>query len=163
MLIAAAVIPTALLRNKAAYATGDSYMFMRAGMNLVRGRGFTGMDGAFMYVQDRPLYPITIGLASFVTSHVETAARLISLLGAALAVVAFYWLVKQRHSQAVAIMSAAVFALLPLRVWSGQWILTDGLALGLILTGVAFLFAKQTPGRSNALVAGVLIGLAYLT
>ena len=163
MLAFAAMLPTLMIWNRASYATGDSYMFMRAGLNVVRGRGFTGMDGGFMYVQDRPLYPIAIGLASFVTSHIETAARLISLFGATLAVLAFYWLVRRRHSQTMAIFAAIVFAFLPLRVWSGQWILTDGLALGLAMSGLAVLFAYENPSRANAIVAGCLLGLAYLT
>lgn len=163
MLAVAAAVPTLLIWKKASYVTGDSYMFMRAGMNFVRSLGYVGMDGAFMYVQDRPLYPIAVGVASLFTVHVETAARLISLAGATLAVVAFYWLVKQRHSPKIAGASALVFALLPLRVWSGQWILTDGLALGLMLAGVAIVFAKTNSTRKAYLAAGVIIGLAYLT
>lgn len=163
MLVLIAAVPTLLLWNKAAYTTGDSYMFMRAGLNVVRGRGFTGMDGGFMYVQDRPLYPLAIGLLSYATSHVETVARIISLFGATFAVVAFYWLVKRRHSPAIAICSALMFALVPLRVWSGQWILNDGLALGLVLSSLAVLFSTESPGRAHAFFAGILVGLAYLT
>jgi 4-amino-4-deoxy-L-arabinose transferase-like glycosyltransferase len=152
------------LWNHATYLFGDSYQYLRGGLTFSKGLGLQDMSGSpFVFLG--PLYAISIGIIYRVLPgmSVETAARLCSLGGATVAVVAFYQLVRWRYSQTVAILSAMLFALLPLRVWSGQWILTNGLALGLALSGIAVLFRKEKPIPIHALVAGILIGLAYLT
>ncbi len=158
------MLPTLALWNRATYLSGDSYQYLRAALTLSRGQGLQDMSGEpFIFLA--PLYSLFVGLTYRVlpTINMETLARLFSLLGATLAVVAFYWLVRKRHSQAGAVLSALVFALVPLRIWSGQWVLTNGLALGLTLGGVAVLFYRERPIGSAAVMAGVLLGLAYLT
>ena len=164
LLAVASLLPTLALWNKATYLFGDSYQYLRAGWAFSNGSGLQDMSGSpFVFLG--PLYALLIGIIhhAMPSMNVETAARLCSLVGATVSVIAFYWLVRWRYSETVAILSAALFALLPLRVWSGQWILTNGLALGLTLGAVVVLFRKEKPIPIHALAAGILLGLAYLT
>jgi len=152
------------LWNRATCLSGDSYQYLRAALTLSRGQGLQDMSGEpFIFLA--PLYSLFVGVTYRVipTINIETLARFLSLLGATVAVVAFYWLVRRRHSPTVAILSALVFALVPLRIWSGQWVLTNGLALGLTLSGVTLLFHRERPLEWTAMLAGILLGLAYLT
>jgi 4-amino-4-deoxy-L-arabinose transferase-like glycosyltransferase len=164
LLVLAAILPTLALWNRATYLSGDSYQYLRAALTLSRGQGLRDMSGEpFIFLA--PLYSLFVGITYRVipTINIETLARFVSLLGATVAVAAFYWLVRRRHSPTVAILSALVFALVPLRIWSGQWVLTNGLALGLTLSGVTLLFHRERPVEWTAMVAGILLGLAYLT
>lgn len=164
LLVFAATLPTLALWNRAMYLSGDSYQYLRAALTLSRGQGLQDMSGEpFIFLA--PLYSLFVGVTYRVipNMNIETLARIVSLLGATVAAVAFYRLVRRRHSQTVAVLSALVFALAPLRIWSGQWVLTNGLALGLTLSGIAVLFHRERPTRVAAVGAGVLLGLAYLT
>jgi 4-amino-4-deoxy-L-arabinose transferase-like glycosyltransferase len=164
LLVLASILPTLALWNRATYLSGDSYQYLRAALTFSRGQGLQDMSGEpFIFLG--PLYSLFVGVTYRVIPiiNIETLARLFSLLGATVAVVAFYWLVQRRHSQTVAILSALLFALVPLRIWSGQWVLTNGLALGLTLSGVTLLFRRERPVEWTAVVSGILLGLAYLT
>ncbi len=163
LLILIATVPTLVLWNRIAWGDADSFHYMRSGVNLITGRGFLDIADKPMTALDRPLYPLAIGLMSRGVPDVELAARLVSLLGGMLAVGSLYWFLSSRYDFRVAFISTLLFALLPLRVWSGQWVFSDSLSLGLVLLAVAAVFRRDRVNISDGLLGGVALGLAYIT
>ena len=164
LLVLIAGLPTLALWNRASYLTGDSYQYLRAATTFANGQGLRDMSGGpFTFLT--PLYPVLIGIAYRLAPGVsiETTARLISLAGATTAVIAFYWLLRVRHSLWISFSASLLFALLPLRVWSGLWALSEGLFLGLLMLGLAVLFRPAKTFWFRSALGGVLLGLAYLT
>ncbi len=157
-------LPTLALWNRASYLTGDSYQYLRAATTFANGQGLRDMSGNPFTVLT-PLYPLLIGILHRLTPamDIETTARLVSLAGATTAVIALYWLLRSRYSLRFSLAVTLLFALLPLRVWSGLWALSEGLYLGLVMLGVAVLFRPQNRSWFSAAAGGVLLGLAYLT
>ncbi|MGH9873562.1 MAG: hypothetical protein ACRD9S_14020 [Pyrinomonadaceae bacterium] len=157
-------LPTLALWNRASYLTGDSYQYLRAAMSFANGQGLRDMSGDPFTVLT-PLYPLVIGIIHRLvpTMDIETAARLVSFTGATSAVVALYWLLRARYSLRVSFAAALLFALLPLRVWSGLWALSEGLYLGLLMLGVAVVFRPASRSWFTVALGGFLLGLAYLT
>jgi len=164
LLAVIAGLPTLFLWNRASYLTGDSYQYLRAAMSFSNNQGLRDMSGNPFTVMT-PLYPLVVGIVHRIVPllEIETAARLVSFAGATTAVVALYWLLRSRFSLRTSFAAALLFALLPLRVWSGLWALSEGLYLGLIMLGVAVLFRPMKRFWFSALLGGILLGLAYLT
>lgn len=163
-LILISATPTLALWRHSAYLTGDSYQYLRAALTFANGQGFQDMSGnPFTFLT--PLYPLVIGIAHRLTpsANIETTARLVSLVGATTAVIALYWLLRARHSLWVSFSAALLFAILPLRVWSGLWALSEGLYLGLLMLGLAVLFRPARRFWLSSVLGGILLGLAYLT
>jgi 4-amino-4-deoxy-L-arabinose transferase-like glycosyltransferase len=164
LLVIVSVLPSVALWNRATYLSGDSYQYLRAALTVSRGEGLRDMSGQpFVFLG--PLYALVVGLvhSSVRFISIETAARLVSLLGASVAVAAFYVLLRRRHDRMLAVLASLMFALLPLRIWSGQWVLTNGLAMGLTMCGIALLFRSPRPRAAAVVAAGILLGLSYLT
>jgi len=157
-------LPTLALWNRASYLTGDSYQYLRAAMSFANGQGLRDMSGNPFTVLT-PLYPLVIGMIHWLVPNmdIETAARLVSLAGATTAVVALYWLLRARYSLRVSFAAALLFALLPLRVWTALWALSEGLYLGLVMLGIAVVFRPASRAWVSAVSGGLLLGLAYLT
>jgi 4-amino-4-deoxy-L-arabinose transferase-like glycosyltransferase len=164
LLALVAGLPTLALWNRASYLTGDSYQYLRAAMTFANGQGLRDMSGDPFTVLT-PLYPLLVGIVYRLVPaiDIETTARLVSLAGATTAVVALYWLLRARYSLRFSLAAALLFALSPLRVWSGLWALSEGLYLGLLMLGVAVLFRPQHRSWFSAALGGFLLGLAYLT
>ena len=164
LLALAAALPALALWSRGSYLTGDSYQYLRAALTFAQGQGLRDMSGNPFTVLS-PLYPLLVGSVHRLLPMLdfETTARLVSLAGATAAVIALYWLLRARFSRRISFAAALLFALLPLRVWSGFWILSEGLYLGLLLTGMAVLFRPAGRFWLRALLGGVLLGLAYLT
>ena len=157
-------LPSLILWNRATYLTGDSYQYLRAATSFASGSGLRDMSGDPFTVLT-PLYPLVIGIIHRLVPvlSIETAARFVSFAGATGAVVVLYWLLRSRYSLRVSFAAALLFALLPLRVWSGLWALSEGLYLGLIMLGLAVLFRPMKRFWLSAFLGGVFLGLAYLT
>ncbi len=164
LLVLASILPTLALWNRATYLSGDSYQYLRGGLSFATGQGLKDMSGN-PFTFHPPLYPLLIGLLHRLAPDLdlETAARLVSLAGASIAVPAFYWLVQSRYSPSIAFSAALLFALLPLRVWSGQWVLSEGLYVGFLMLGLLVFFRFGLVSKLGALIGGVVFGLAYLT
>jgi Gpi18-like mannosyltransferase len=157
-------LPTLALWNRASYLTGDSYQYLRAATTFANGQGLRDMSGNPFTVMT-PLYPLLIGIIHRLAPaiDIETTARLVSFAGATTAVIALYWLLRSRYSLRFSLAGALLFALLPLRVWSGLWALSEGLYLGLVMLGIAVLFRPHHRSWFSAALGGSLLGLAYLT
>src|SRR5262249_39103500 len=156
-------IPALLLWGHSSYLTGDSYQYLRAALSFADGNGLRDMSGNQFTVLT-PLYPLVIGIVRrlFANADVEVIARLVSFVGATLAVLALYWLARIRYSLGISLTAALLFALLPLRVWSSFWALSEGLFVGLIMLGLAAFFRAGKRLWLTGL-SGMLLGLAYLT
>ena len=164
LLVLIAGLPTLALWNRASYLTGDSYQYLRAATTFANGQGLRDMSGNPFTVLT-PLYPLLIGIIHRLVPamDIETTARLVSFAGATTAVIALYWLLRARYSLRFSLAAALLFALLPLRVWSGLWALSEGLYLGFVMLGIAVLFRPQSRSWFSAALGGSLLGLAYLT
>src|SRR5258705_3720087 len=157
-------LPTLALWNRASYLTGDSYQYLRAATTFAHGEALPDLSGNPFTVMT-PLYSLLIGIIHRLAPaiDIETTARLVSFAGATTAVIALYWLLRSRYSLRFSLAAALLFALLPLRVWSGLWALSEGLYLGLVMLGIAVLFRPQLRSWFSAALGGSLLGLAYLT
>lgn len=151
------------LWERSTYLTGDSYQYLRGALTFSSGQGLRDMSGE-SFTALTPLYSLLIGLGHLLFSsvNIETVARSISFTGAMLAVIAFYSLLRIRFSVWVSLMGASLFALMPLRVWMGLYVLSEGLYVGLLLLSLAVFFRSKKRAWMLAL-AGVFLGLAYLT
>jgi len=164
VLLLASILPALALWSRATYLFGDSYQYLRAGFTFAQGQGFRDMSGnQFTFLT--PLYSLFTGIAYALIPGVGiiTIARLVSLIGATGAVTAFYWLLRGRFSVRVAFVASLLFALMPLRVWSSLWVLSEGLYLGLLMLGVALLLRGDSISGLRGLLGGVVFGLTYLT
>ncbi len=163
LLVFACAIPALALWRHSSYLTGDSYQYLRGALSFSQGRGLRDMSGN-PFIVLTPLYPIVVGTAYhlFANANIETTARLVSFAGATVAVVALYWLMRIRYSLWISLAAAMLFALLPLRVWSSLWALSEGLFVGLLMLGLAAFFRSGKRGWVTC-ASGTLLGLAYLT
>jgi 4-amino-4-deoxy-L-arabinose transferase-like glycosyltransferase len=162
-LVVVGTIPVLALWGKSTYLTGDSYQYLRAALSFSQSQGLRDMSGAPFTVLG-PLYPLLIGIAHriFESINVETTARLIGFAGAMVAVIAFYSLLRIRFSLPLSLLTASLFALMPLRVWIGLFALSEGLYVGLLMLGLALFFRSSARAWMVGL-AGAVLGLAYLT
>lgn len=163
-LVLVATIPTVALWRHSAYLTGDSYQYLRAALSFASGQGLKDMSGdAFTFYP--PVYPLLVGAVHKLAPslNLETTARLLSLAGASIAVLSLYHLVGARYPRSIAVSTSLLFALLPLRAWSGLWALSEGLYLGLLMLALLTFFRLGLVSHLGALLGGILFGLAYLT
>src|SRR5712671_6940154 len=164
LLTLVSALPTLILWNRGSYLTGDSYQYLRAALTFAQGQGLRDMSGNPFTVLT-PFYPLVIGIVHRLLPGVdiETTARLVSFAGATTAVLSLFRLLRARYSLQLSFVAGLLFALLPLRVWSGFWALSEGLYLGLLMLGLAVLFRPARRFWFRTLIGGLLLGLAYLT
>ena len=137
--------------------------YARIAYNIRNGHGYIGtMSGSELLFP--PLYPVLIAGVSFVTGNLELAARVINLLAGTLLVMAIFLIAEALYGRRVAILSALVVAFYPLLIALSASTYSECLYITLMIGGLYQGLAWQKTKRvTNALLAGVFLGLAYLT
>ncbi|HET8632286.1 MAG TPA: glycosyltransferase family 39 protein, partial [Thermomicrobiales bacterium] len=104
----------------------DGAWYATLGVNLLHGRGYTDATGA-VNVFFPPLYPVGVGLASFVVRDPEAAGRLVSLLAGLTLVGVVFALARLAFDRRVAAGAAFLAALLPTLANNSVLVLSDRL------------------------------------
>ena len=109
-------------------------------------------------------YPVLIALTRLFISDLETAGRITSVISGSLLVIPLYLLGKAVFSRNVAVAAALVAIVWPSMIASSCEVITQASHTTLQLTAV-YLFwrAFKSPTAINGSLAGLLIGLTYLT
>lgn len=146
---------TLLVWPRAEYFFGDSVRYLNQAHQLWELSKWTPYN--------RPFYSALLALAGTAVGDLELGGRLISFCAASLSVLPAYLLFRQSTTLRYAAAATALFALNPLRAWSGQWILADSASLLLVLTGTALCFGPESDKRWAWAAGGFVYGLAVLT
>lgn len=109
-------------------------------------------------------YPVLIALTRLFISDLETAGRITSVISGSLLVIPLYLLGKAVFSRNIAVAAAFVAIVWPSMIASSCEVITQASHTTLQLTAV-YLFwrAFKAPTAINGSLAGILIGLTYLT
>jgi len=111
-----------------------------------------------------PFYSFLIFLISPDTAHVEIAGRLLSLFFGTLAIIPLYYLAKEAAGQKAAIFSALCYSFHPYLVTYSGMLLTEATYWGLLVLSVYFFWTGLKKEKVwRAMLAGIFLGLAYLT
>ena len=134
-----------------------SYGFMAR--DFLRGDFLKGLSPAF-----HPLYPYLVALFSPSAASVEITGRLISLFFGTFTLIPVYYLVKEVLGQREAVFSALFYCFHPyLATYSGM-LLSEATYWGFLTLSICFFWFAMTRGKLyQSMIAGVLLGLAYLT
>lgn len=137
--------------------------YARIAQNLRDGFGYSGtMRGAQLLFP--PVYPVLIAGLSFLTGNIELAARLISVAAGVLLVIPVFLLSEYVHGRRAACISALLVTLYPVLVALSASTFSECLYSTLLLAGICCALLWQGYGKTrDALLAGLFLGLAYLT
>lgn len=152
------LILSALTWDRVRWWTGDSFQYLRMGANLISGAGHTALGGKPEFYFSAG-YPAVVGLFDLVLQNPILSGRLVSTFGAAFSMGASYLLFRRWEAKSIALISAWLLLLLPLRIWSSSWVMTEALYMGCVWMA---LLASSRPRLRWAWIAGLLIGAAHL-
>lgn len=150
---------TVLTWNRVKWWTDDSFQYLRLADNLWHGHGHVALEG-FPNFFFPPVYSLVVGFLDKIVQNAVISGRVVSAIGSAFSIVAFYLVARRWFSRSIVVLAAALYLASPLRIWSSSWVMTEGLYSGLIWGAILAAFAG-TNGFSVAV--GLLCGLAYLT
>jgi 4-amino-4-deoxy-L-arabinose transferase-like glycosyltransferase len=143
--------------------TWDGAEYARTAYNLVHGAGYVGMHGTTMVIFP-PLYSLAIAALMLFGVDGETAGIAVSILAGAALVFPVYAIAARLYGARAGLAAGAIIAFLPFAVDISVLVLSDSLFALLAASGLAVLVRTLDDGRRrNALIAGFLFGLAYLT
>jgi 4-amino-4-deoxy-L-arabinose transferase-like glycosyltransferase len=148
-------------------AVSDPADYVRHAVSIAHGHGFPGTvlpQGGSSALRP-PLYPWFLGGVFAITGDSETAGRLASALLGVVSVALIGLVADMLWSRRVAHASMALAAVYPPLVLVSGTLLSESLALPLVLGIVALLVAPRPGaerGRRTAIAAGFMFGLALL-
>ena len=154
LLLIAAILPGIIWEERA--LTPDSNRYLGLGASLLRGGGFADSHGQPEALTP-PLYPLLAGVATL--GGIWARALLLGLQALLFAATLFFWwrtLLCVGVAQRTAVGAVLVLALSPLPLIYAGRILSETLALFLLLSG-GYLLCRANRG------AGLLLGAAALT
>lgn len=147
-------------------AVSDPADYVRHAVSIAHGHGFpqTALPQGGPSALRPPAYPYFLGGVFALTGDSETAGRLASALLGVLAVALIGLVADMLWGPRVAHVSMALGAIYPPFVLVSGTLLSEALALPLLLGMVAIVVAQRDRGRSPgaAAAAGLLFGLALL-
>ena len=127
--------------------------------DFLRGDFLKGLSPAF-----HPLYPYLIALLSPGATSVEITGRLISLFFGTVTLLPVYYLVKEAFGQRVAVFSGLFYCFHPYLVTYSGMLLSEATYWSFLTLSIYFFWFGLKRGRIYpSVVAGLLLGLAYLT
>ncbi|MFZ3072809.1 MAG: glycosyltransferase family 39 protein [Thermodesulfobacteriota bacterium] len=139
--------------------SADSVEYIRLAKAFASGDYMGALD-----VRRPPLYPVLIGLASFVAPDFELAGRLVSLVFGVLTVAMVYLLSRRVFNEKTALIASAFAAVHPYMLRYSGDVLTETLYYFLVAS-VAFLGLKAVIEKSLLFMflAGIAGAFAYMT
>jgi 4-amino-4-deoxy-L-arabinose transferase-like glycosyltransferase len=141
----------------------EEIYYARIGENLAAGRGLVGMRENGYQLLYPPLFPILIGVFTWITGDGETAGRALSvILGAALAIPVML-LVRLFARPAVALTAAALFSVHPMIVGFDATVYSESTFFFFLYSGVFCACYWMLESKTWAAIAGgALFACAYL-
>ena len=141
----------------------DGPYYAEIGKNLISGNGYIDIEGNLNLLLT-PLYPILIGLLSFIIKNLELSARLISIVFGSLLIIPVYLIAKKFYGKKIGYLGALFIALYPPLVYISTITYTDSLYLFLLFTSLYIGWLALTENKMKLyLVLGLMLGLTYLT
>jgi 4-amino-4-deoxy-L-arabinose transferase-like glycosyltransferase len=143
-------------QDKVIAADGISYVYISR--SIFRGEGFAAAT------HFPPLYPILIGLFSYVTPYDEVAGKVASTILGGLVVIPIYLLGKEVFSKKAGFIASILAALSPTLVAISGIVLSQSTYITILVTAL-YLIWKSFHANSckMALAAGLIFGASYLT
>src|SRR5215470_10511010 len=137
--------------------------YARIAENLLRHGTYIGLsDGPELMMP--PLFPVLLGLGSFVTGSVDGGARLVPWLAGVILVVTMFAFTRLMYGPRVALGAAALTALHPLLIDLSATAYSEAVYLPLMIGGLYCGLRALDSGRpTHMLWCGTLLGLMYLT
>jgi 4-amino-4-deoxy-L-arabinose transferase-like glycosyltransferase len=139
----------------------DSFEYIYGAQSLLQGHGYLAMNGGSQVIFP-PGFPIAISVVGTVF-NVITAARIVCLLASAISVVLVFFIARRWFGQATAVISAGLFAFLPVRVWLAQEALSESLYVALLLFGIWLVSSSLSSRLPGLFVLGLSAGYAFIT
>lgn len=111
-----------------------------------------------------PLYPLLIGLFSYITPYDEVAGKVVSTIMGSLLVFPVYLLGKELFSKSTGYIAAILASLSPTLIAISGIVLSQSTYITLFVTALYFCWRSfRTNSPKLALGAGIFFGAAYLT
>jgi dolichyl-phosphate-mannose-protein mannosyltransferase len=144
--------------HQTAAMMNDGPEFIRLAQAMAAGDWHSALSHPY-----HPLYPFAVRVAHLFSPDWERAAVGVSVVAGAAAVVALWALLREAFDARVAATGAFLLAVQPVAIELAD-VQSDALYLALFVASAAFLLrAYLRESGSNAALAGVCAGLAYLT
>lgn len=144
----------------------DAHDYTTIATNLLEGRGFSRVAEA-PYIPDAkrvPLYPLFLSLTFALTGGSPWLASLLQAFASAVVVVLVYQLTRHVANERAARIAGAFMTVHPFAIFIGTQVLPETFfMLFFVSSFVLFLLAMQTQTHRDALLGGILIGIATLT
>jgi len=154
--VSLAVRVTLFWQDKVIAADGISYVSIAR--SIFKGDGFTAAS------HFPPLYPVLIGLFSYLTPYDEVAGKVVSTIMGSLLVIPVYLLGKEIFSKKAGLIASVLVALSPTLVVISGIVLSQSTYITIFMTALYFSWKSfHVDSYKNAIAAGVLFGAAYLT
>lgn len=142
------------------FFASDSNLYDGIAKNILAGNGF-GNPEPTAYVT--PLYPLFLSAVYMIFGHNMLAVQFLQALIGSLSVLCVYFIAKKIFDEKIGLIAAIIMAFYPHQIfWSG-YILTETLYVLILLFAILF-FIRFCERKTivNALVAGILLGIAGL-
>ena len=156
----AAVLRIAYILTYGIWKGGDTLEYIDIAKNLVFNHAFayTKQDGTLLYTAFRSVsYPALIALLWTGDEPPINFVLALQVILGSLTVVITYLIARKHFNRRIAIISALLFALLPIAIKYTGVILTESL-FTFLLVAACYLW-----GNKKSIAAGILFGIAFLT
>jgi len=143
------------------FRAADTALYVALARSIIGGHGYAmlGHQSAFY----PPLYPLFLASIFLFAGENLLPVQVAQAFLSAAAIPVVYYLGRVMFDNWVAFWSAAILAIHPWIIYWSGFVLTDTLFLTILTLAVlSFAFFMKTPTFSNAVVSGVLFGLAAL-
>ncbi len=157
-----------LLRFYVAFTTtelpaDDGFEYDRLAMNVLSGRGYVGEEGLPTSFRP-PFYPFALSAIYFIFGHSYLAVRIFQAILGTLAVLLFYLIGRDIHSEKVGIIVAFFAAIYPSYIILTKFLFTETLFTFLLALSVyLFLKMRKFLFAGTAALTGITLGILSLT
>jgi 4-amino-4-deoxy-L-arabinose transferase-like glycosyltransferase len=139
----------------------DSFEYIFGAQSILQGHGYLALHGG-----SQVIFPPGFSLAITAVAtlfNVITAARIVCLTASAISVVLVFFIARRWFGQATAVLSACLFAFLPVRVWLAQQALSESFYVALLLFGIWLATSPLRSRLSGLFALGLCAGYAFIT
>lgn len=138
--------------------------YCRLAENLLAGRGYVGVIKKGVQLNFPPLYPMLIAAFSLVLRNSELAGRAVSLVAGMNLGWGVFLVSRRVYGRRVALIGALIVALHPVLIALSMAVYSEGPYIALAVFGVYWVLrAAEDRRMASGAMAGILLGLAYLT
>lgn len=155
------LVPFFFARPEMAVRNQDSFEYITGSQSILHGQGYLAMSGRPQTVFP-PGYSLTIVPFALFLDSIQ-AAKAVSLIASAVSVLLLFLIARDWFGTRVGVLSALLFAFLPVRVWLSQAAQSESLYVMLLLLAIWITVRTKISRVVPAAAVGVVVGWAYLT